>query len=354
MRIRIPPITHITGTVKPLVQVLRGKPKFPPPIWLMRQAGRYLPEYMKIRKSAGDFLSLCYTPDLAAEVTLQPVRRFGLDAAIIFSDILVIPDALGQGVRFEEGEGPALDPIRTLSQVRRLSHRDLRHRLSPVYEALKYVTEALPTEAALIGFAGAPWTVATYMVEGGSSRDFSIVKGWAFSDTVGFKHLIDVLIDATAEHLISQVQAGAEVLQIFDTWAGVLPEREFIQWCVEPVRKIISRVHNSFPEVPIIGFPRGVGVGYKLYAMETGVNAVSIDSSVPLEWAAQELQNICVVQGNLDPVLLLVGGDPMIDGSREIVSALRDKPFVFNLGHGIQRTTPPEHVSALVDVVRSF
>ena len=354
MSTSIPPITRIARSSKPLVQVLRGEPKFPPPIWLMRQAGRYLPEYMKVRKTAGDFLSLCYAPDLAAEVTMQPVRRFGLDAAIIFSDILVIPDALGQGVRFEEGEGPALDPVRTLSQVRQLSHKDLRHRLSPVYEALTRVAEALPAEAALIGFAGAPWTVATYMVEGGSSRDFSIVKGWAFSDVQGFKHLIDVLIDATAEHLISQVQAGAEVLQIFDTWAGVLPAREFIRWCINPVREIVSRVHNSFPEVPIIGFPRGVGVGYKLYAMETGVNAVSIDSSVPLEWAAQELQKVCTVQGNLDPVMLLVGGDAMVDASREIVSALRDKPFVFNLGHGIQRTTPPEHVSSLVEAVRSF
>ena len=354
MSASIPPITRIARSSKPLVQALRGEPKFSPPIWLMRQAGRYLPEYIEVRKTAGDFLSLCYTPDLAAEVTLQPVRRFGLDAAIIFSDILVIPDALGQGVRFEEGEGPVLDPVRTPSRVRQLSHRGLKERLSPVYEALTRVTEALPTHSALIGFSGAPWTVATYMVEGGSSRDFSIVKGWAFSDSPGFQQLIDILIDATAEHLISQVQAGAEVLQIFDTWAGVLPEREFNRWCVEPVREIVSRVRGSYPEVPIIGFPRGAGVGYKLYALETGVSAVSIDSSVPLEWAAQELQNICAVQGNLDPIKLLVGGDSMINASREIVSALREKPFVFNLGHGIQRTTPPEHVSLLVDTVRSF
>ena len=354
MSTSVPPVVRTAQSTKPLVQVLHGEPKFPPPIWLMRQAGRYLPEYMKIRKTAGDFLSLCYTPELAAEVTMQPVRRFGLDAAIIFSDILVIPDALGQGVRFEEGEGPVLDPVRTLSQVRQLSHKNLRERLGPVYEALTRVAEALPAEAALIGFAGAPWTVATYMVEGSSSRDFSNVKGWAFSDAQAFQHLIDVLVDATAEHLISQVQAGAEVLQLFDTWAGTLPEREFIRWCVEPVRKIVSRVHDSFPDVPIIGFPRGAGVGYKLYAMETGVNAISIDSSVPLAWAAQELQEICAVQGNLDPIKLLVGGDTMIDASREIVLTLREKPFVFNLGHGIQRTTPPEHVSSLVDMVRSF
>ena len=320
----------------------------------MRQAGRYLPEYMEIRKNAGDFLSLCYAPDLAAEVTLQPIRRFGLDAAIIFSDILVIPDALGQGVRFEEGEGPVLDPVRTLSQVQQLSHKGLRERLSPVYEALARVANELPVEAALIGFAGAPWTVATYMVEGGSSRDFLIVKSWAFSDASGFRQLVDVLVDAIADHLISQIRAGAEVLQIFDTWAGVLPEREFIRWCVEPVREIVSRVHNSFPEVPIIGFPRGAGVGYKLYATETGVSAVSIDSSVPLEWAAQELQKVCAVQGNLDPIMLLAGGDSMIEATREIMSALGEKPFVFNLGHGIQRTTPPEHVSTLVDAVRSF
>ncbi len=348
------PISRTAQVKKPLVQVLRGETVSPPPIWLMRQAGRYLPEYMEIRKSAGDFLSLCYTPDLAAEVTLQPVRRFGLDAAIIFSDILVIPDALGQDVRFAEGEGPLLDPVRTLSQVQQLSHKDLGEHLSPVYEALTRVANELPDKAALIGFSGAPWTVATYMVEGGSSRDFSIVKGWAFSDAHGFKYLIDVLVDAISDHLISQIQAGAEVLQIFDTWAGVLPEPEFIRWCIEPVREIVSRVRNSFPEAPIIGFPRGAGVGYRRYATETGVSAVSIDSSVPLEWAAQELQEICAVQGNLDPIMLMVGGDPMIEATREIMSALSEKPFVFNLSHGIQRTTPPEHVSTLVDTVRLF
>lgn len=341
------------SAVKQLLLVLGGETVSPPPIWLMRQAGRYLPEYMEVRRSAGDFLSLCYTPHLAAEVTLQPIRRFGLDSAIIFSDILVIPDALGQGVRFEEGEGPVLESLQSADQVKRLSSVGLTERLSPVYDAVERVAAALPDNVALIGFAGAPWTVATYMVEGGSSRDFTTVKGWALSDASEFQRLIDILVDAIAEHLISQVRAGAEALQIFDTWAGVLPERDFIKWCIKPVKEIISRVQEVYSDVPVIGFPRGVGVQYVLYAIETGVHAVSIDSSVPLKWAASELQQHCVVQGNLDPVTLMTGGDTMVSASREIVSVLGDKPFVFNLGHGILRMTPPEHVSALVEAVRS-
>lgn len=348
------PNAHAKGRSKPLVRAVGGEAVSPPPIWLMRQAGRYLPEYREIRKSAGDFFTLCCTPDLAAEVTLQPVRRFGLDAAIIFSDILVIPYALGQGVRFEEGEGPVLDAIRTREQLESLDKTRLHEHLSPTYVALKRVSSALPNQVSLIGFAGAPWTVATYMVEGGSSRDFSAVKGWAFSCETRFQELVDILVDATSEHLIAQVNAGADVLQIFDTWAGVLPEAQFIRWCVEPVKEIVSRVRRQHPETPIIGFPRGAGVGYGTYAKATGVDAVSIDSSVPLLWAASDLQSICAVQGNLDPVSLLVGGDTMVSASREIVSVLGKGPFVFNLGHGILRTTPPENVSALVAAVRSF
>ena len=319
----------------------------------MRQAGRYLPEYMRVRKSAGDFLSLCYTPELSSEVTLQPVRRFGLDAAIIFSDILVIPDALGQCVTFAEGKGPLLSPIRGPNQVERLDQDGVDERLAPVYQAIQRVRRDLSPDVDLIGFAGAPWTVATYMVEGGGSRDFSSVKGWAFSAPNEFQRLIDILVDVTASHLISQISAGADALQIFDTWAGALPEPEFIRWCIEPVKEIVSLVRDKHPEIPIIGFPRGVGVGYKIYGLETGVSALSIDSSVPLSWAAKELQPNCVVQGNLDPVMLMAGGSAMVEAARNVVSMLGEKGFVFNLGHGIIRTTPPDHVAALVDAVRT-
>ncbi len=340
--------------MKPLVRAVGGETVRPPPVWLMRQAGRYLPEYREIRRAAGDFLTLCYTPDLAAEATLQPVRRFGLDAAIVFSDILVVPHALGQGVSFEDGRGPVLDAIRTSGQLEALDKARLGERLSPVYAAVKRVSSALSGAVSLIGFAGAPWTVASYMVEGGSSRDFAAVKGWAFSDEAGFGELIDLLVDATSEHLVAQIDAGADVVQIFDTWAGVLPEAHFVRWCVEPVREIVSRIRDRRPGTLVIGFPRGAGVGYGTYVKATGVDAVGIDSSVPLLWAARDLQSVCAVQGNLDPVSLLVGGNAMIAASRDIVSVLGGGPLVFNLGHGVLKTTPPENVSALVAAVRSF
>ncbi len=338
---------------KKLTKALNGEKIFPPPIWLMRQAGRYLPEYREVRKTARDFLSLCYTPELSAEVTLQPIRRFGLDAAIIFSDILVIPDALGQAVTFAEGEGPLLSPIRGLDQIQCLDQDGVDERLTPVYQALQRVKADLSSDIALIGFAGAPWTVATYMVEGGGSKDFSKVKAWAFSAPEEFQRLIDILVDATAAHLISQIKAGADVIQIFDTWAGVLPESEFKRWCVEPVKEIVLRIRENHPKVPVIGFPRGIGIGYKMYERETGVSALSIDSSVPLKWAVEQLQPNCVVQGNLDPVMLIAGGNPMIEAARNIVSTLGEKGFIFNLGHGIIRTTPPDHVAVLVDAVRA-
>lgn len=344
---------HAGNRNKPLLRALGGDTVSPPPVWLMRQAGRYLPEYRKIRKAAGGFLALCHAPDLAAEVTLQPVRRFGLDAAIVFSDILVIPQALGQGVRFEEGEGPVLDAIRERKQLKSLDRTGLDERLSSVYAALERVSLALPGAVSLIGFAGAPWTVAAYMVEGGSSRDFSAVKGWAFSDERGFGELVNILVDAIAGHLAAQADAGADVLQIFDTWAGVLPQKQFIRWCVEPVGEIVSRVRRRCPGTPIIGFPRGAGIGYGIYAKATGVDAVGIDSSIPLHWAARDLQSVCAVQGNLDPVSLLVGGDAMVAHVREIVSVLGKGPFVFNLGHGVLKETPPENVSALVAAVRA-
>lgn len=347
------PDRRVEDRNKPLLRALGGETVSPPPVWLMRQAGRYLPEYREIRKAAGGFLALCHAPDLAAEATLQPVRRFGLDAAIVFSDILVIPQALGQGVRFEEGEGPVLDAIRAREQLKSLDRTGLDERLSSVYAALERVSLALPGAVSLIGFAGAPWTVAAYMVEGGGSRDFAAVKGWAFSDEGGFGELVDILVDAVAGHLAAQADAGADVLQIFDTWAGVLPRKQFVRWCVEPVGEIVSRVRRRCPGTPIIGFPRGAGIGYETYARATGVDAVGIDSSVPLHWAASDLQSVCAVQGNLDPVSLLVGGDAMAAHVREILSILGKGPFVFNLGHGVLKETPPENVSALVAAVRA-
>ncbi len=337
----------------PLLRALGGEAVSPPPIWLMRQAGRYLPEYRELRKAAGGFLALCRSPELATEATLQPVRRFGLDAAIVFSDILVVPHALGQGVRFEEERGPVLDAIRSRERLKSLDRDGLGERLSFVYAVLERVSLVLPDAVPLIGFAGAPWTVATYMVEGGSSRDFAAVKGWAFSDEGGFGELVDVLVDATAEHLAAQADAGADVLQIFDTWAGVLPPAQFVRWCVEPVAEIVSRVRRRCPGVPVIGFPRGAGTGYEAYARATGVDAVGIDGSVPLCWAADVLQGVCAVQGNLDPVALLEGGEAMAARAREIVSVLGRGPFVFNLGHGVLKTTPPGHVADLVAAVRA-
>lgn len=338
---------------KTMLRALKGETVMPPPVWLMRQAGRYLPEYREIRGKAGGFLDLCYTPELAVEVTLQPIRRYGFDAAILFSDILVVPDALGQVVRFEEGEGPKLDPIRS-SDGLSLLHEDRIHaHLSPVYETVKRLSQELPPEVTLIGFCGAPWTVATYMVEGGSSRDFAIVRGWSVADPEGFGRLIDIVTRATSDYLCRQIEAGAEVVQIFDSWAGVLPDDAFQKWVIEPTAKIVSAVKQRFPDVPVIGFPRGAGPLYVPYIEKTGVDAVGLDTTVPLDWAAEQLQHRAVLQGNLDPLLLLTGGALMEERAAKIVSALGKGPFIFNLGHGIIKETPPENVSRLLEVIRS-
>jgi uroporphyrinogen decarboxylase len=337
---------------KPLLRALAGERLEVPPVWLMRQAGRYLPEYRALRARAPDFLSFCLTPELAAEATLQPIRRFGFDAAIVFSDILVVPHALGQRVEFREGEGPVLEAIADERQVRRFEPGRVAERTAPVRETLRQVRATLPSEVALIGFAGAPWTVATYMVEGGGSRDFSRAKRWAYGNPAGFAGLIDCLVSATTSYLLGQIEAGADVIQLFDSWAGVLPEAEFRRWVIEPTARITSALKARHPTVPIIGFPRGAGVLYEAYAGDAGVDAVSLDSAVPLAWARERLQIRHAVQGNLDPVLLLTGGPSMAAGARAIVAALRGGPFVFNLGHGILPETPPEHVTALVEAVR--
>jgi uroporphyrinogen decarboxylase len=289
----------------------------------MRQAGRYLPEYREVRSGVSGFLELCYTPELAVEVTLQPIRRYGFDAAILFSDILVVPDALGQHVRFAEGEGPKLEPIRDAAGLARLRDDGLHDRLAPVYETVRRLSRELPEEVTLIGFAGAPWTVSTYMVEGGSSRDFAITRGWSLADPEGFERLIDLVTFSTAEYLCRQVEAGAQALQLFDSWAGVLPEDAFERWVVEPNARIVSIVKQRFPDVPVIGFPRGAGVLYERYIDATSVDAVSLDTTVPLAWAAERLQPKVTVQGNLDPQVLLVGGKALETRTREIAQLLQ-------------------------------
>jgi uroporphyrinogen decarboxylase len=339
---------------KPLLSALKGETTDHVPIWLMRQAGRYLPEYMKVRARSKDFLNFCYSPDLAVEVTLQPVQRFGLDGAIIFSDILVIPDAMGQKVAFEPGRGPVLEALRDPRDVDNLDRESLRAHLAPVYEAITEVSKNLADTVTLIGFAGAPWTIASYMIEGGSSRDFAQLKSWAYGAPESFNALVDILVDAVADHLCAQIEAGVEAVQIFDSWAGVLPEDAFETWCLGPIKRIIGRVKALHPGIPIIVFPNRAGFFYERMARDSGADAVSIDAMVPLNTARDILQKLVTVQGNLDPIMLVEGGTPMIEAARRILDALAPGPFVFNLGHGIVPQTPPAHVAALVDEVHRW
>lgn len=352
---------------RPFLRTLAGDTLQTPPFWLMRQAGRYLPEYRKVRAQAGTFLDLCLNPELATEVTLQPIRRYGMDAAILFSDILLLPHALGQKVWFAEGEGPRLEAIRDQAGIERLRREELLERASPVYEAVRLIRAALPDEVALIGFAGSPWTVATYMVEGAGSKDFPNTKAWAYSDPVGFGQLIDLLVETTIVHLSSQVDAGAEVVQLFDSWAGALAPLEFDTWSIEPTRAIVEGLRARHPGLPIIGFPRGAGVNISRYVARTGVDAVSLDTSVPVEWASEELQSKVVVQGNLDPQALVAGGQALRREALSILDTLApggasaagqggagSSRFIFNLGHGIVPQTPPEHVAELAALIRGW
>lgn len=319
----------------------------------MRQAGRYLPEYRAIREQAGGFLDLCYDPEMAAEVTLQPVRRFGFDAAILFSDILVIPHALGQGVRFEAGEGPKLDPIRTADDLALLRLDRLHERLDPIYDTVARVAGELPDQSALIGFAGAPWTVATYMIEGGSSRDYPNSKGWALGDPDGFDNLVGILIEATSAYILRQIEAGAEAIQLFDTWAGVLPAPAFERFSAEPIREIARRVKTAHPKIPVIAFPRGAAIYLPALARAPEIDAIGVDYSIDPAWAAREIQPNACVQGNLDPTLLMAGGTELEKSVTYIVEALSGGPHIFNLGHGILPQTPIKHVEQLLKAVRS-
>ncbi|WP_245825710.1 uroporphyrinogen decarboxylase [Oceanibaculum nanhaiense] len=338
---------------KRMLRALKGERLDKPPFWLMRQAGRYLPEYREIRSQAGGFLDLCFSPKLACEVTLQPIRRYGMDAAILFSDILIVPYGLGQGVAFKEGEGPVLDPVRNASDLSRLSLDGFHERVAPVYETVSRIAEALPKETTLIGFAGSPWTVATYIAEGGGSKEFVAVKRWAYGDPEGFGQLIDLLVEATVSYLSHQVEAGAEVLQLFDSWAGALPEPGFRRWCIEPTIRIVAALKARHPDIPIIGFPRGAGTLYVPYATETGIDAVSLDTTVSVAWAAEALQSKLPVQGNLDPILLVAGGDALDREVERILSGFSGGAHIFNLGHGVTQTTPPETVERLARRLRA-
>ncbi len=342
------------SAIKPLLRVLDGQRQAIPPLWLMRQAGRYLPEYRVIREQAGSFLDLCFDARRAATVTLQPIRRFGFDAAILFSDILVVPHALGQRVTFEGSEGPRLDPIEEPSALRRLRVELDEARLEPIYEAIGRVKGELPPEVALLGFCGAPWTVATYMIAGCGTADQLPARLFAYRHPADFTQLIDLLIEASARHLIRQFEAGADAVQIFDTWAGVLPSGEFRRWCIDPCERILTAVRERIPGARIVGFPRGAGTELETYVEVVAVNAVGLDWTVELAFGREHVQRRRPVQGNLDPLALLVGGEALDVSVDTILSALADGPFIFNLGHGILPDTPIAHVEQIIARVRGY
>ena len=335
-----------------LLAVLDRKPVHPAPLWLMRQAGRYLPEYQATRKKAGSFWTMCMTSELAVEVTLQPIRRFDFDAAILFSDILVVPHALGQGVRFEDGHGPVLDAFPGVERLNR-DEAVWREKLAPVYAAMRETRANLASDKALIGFAGAPWTLAAYMIEGKGSLDQRSAKLAAYRDPKVFAKLLEILADTVAWHLIRQLEAGADAVQIFDSWAGGLPEQEFAELVIAPSARIVATVRKTFPNAKIIGFPRAATqTGYEAYASETGVDAVSIDTSGSMRWAVKNLGPKVALQGNLDPIALIAGGDALNRAVDHILAETEKVPFIFNLGHGILPETPTEHVAQLVARVR--
>ncbi|MBB2972483.1 uroporphyrinogen decarboxylase [Mesorhizobium sp. RMAD-H1] len=333
-----------------LLRVIRGETVYPPPIWMMRQAGRYLPEYRETRNQAGSFLELCYSPDLAVEVTLQPIRRFGFDAAILFSDILVVPHALGRDLRFEEGRGPVMTPI-DAEEIFWLETGGAAKRLEPVYETVRLLRATLPDETTLLGFCGAPWTVATYMIAGHGTPDQAPARLFAYRYPDAFQKLLDDLADVSAEYLIEQLDAGADAVQIFDSWSGVLDEICFERFCVKPVARIVEKVRAVHPEALIIGFPKGAGALYAHYREKTGVNVLGLDWSVPLSFAAK-LQEHGAVQGNLDPLRVVAGGAALDEGVDAILDTLGSGPLIFNLGHGITPNAPIEHVERMVARVR--
>ncbi len=355
--------------MKNLLRVLGGEALDVPPVWLMRQAGRYLPEYRAVRARAGSFLELCYTPELAEEATLQPIRRFGFDAAILFADILLVPHALGQELRFVEGEGPRLDPVGDVAGLGRLRPVDeIDEVLAPVYETVARLARSLPGEVALIGFAGAPWTVASYMVAGRGTPDQGPARAWMYRDGQGFGRLIDLITQATVHYLDRQIEAGAEAVMLFDSWAGSLAPEMFVRFAIDPARKIVAALEARHPGVPVIGFPRGAGAMYPKFAAATGVAAVALDSAVPLGWARAAMSPSdapsesgpgssrvvpgVALQGNLDPMLMVTGGAALTETARRLVAAMRGAPHIFNLGHGITPDADPAYVEQLLRAVR--
>lgn len=341
------------STSKSVLQTIRGKTFKQSPIWMMRQAGRYLPEYRELRKNTGSFLELCYTPELAIEVTMQPIRRFGFDAAILFSDILVVPDALGRSVRFDEGQGPRLDPI-SVGEIDNLENIEgdgfLQH-LEPVFEAIGGIRNELSDDTTLLGFCGAPWTVATYMIAGHGTSDQAPARLFAHQHPEAFEKLLDIITDCSARYLVKQLRSGADAVQIFDSWASVLDPQQFERWCIRPVKNIVDNVRAEIKDAAIIGFPKGIGNYYVDYRSKTGVDMLGLDWAMPLSFAA-ELQRQGGVQGNLDPTRLVAGGRALDEGIDAILEALGDGPLVFNLGHGITPQTPIDHVEQMIRRVR--
>jgi len=339
---------------KLLLETLKGNPGDRVPFWFMRQAGRYLPEYRAVRATAPSFMDFCYNPDKATEVTLQPIRRYGMDGAILFADILVVPDGLGQKVWFEQGFGPKLEPVANEEAFSKLSLSGFHDKVGNVYETVRRLRSELPEEVTLLGFAGAPWTVATYMVAGQGSKDHADTRQLGYGNPELFGKILEMLVDSTAEYLCAQIKAGADVVQIFDSWSAALPETMFERWVIEPTRAIVEKVRAKHSETPIIGFPRLAGALLPRYVDETGVDGVSLDTGVPLAWAAEHVQPKVCVQGNLDPHLVVSGGQPMVDEATRILEGLKGGAHIFNLGHGFVPETPPEHVALLSETIKNF
>jgi uroporphyrinogen decarboxylase len=343
-------------TTKPLLRVLQGESVWPPPAWLMRQAGRHLPEYRATRAEAGSFMQLCFTPKLASEVTLQPVRRYGMDGAILFSDILIVPWAMGQGLTFAEGEGPRLPPIRDRAGLDALDVDGAAERAAPIMETVRLTRAALAADhpgTTLIGFAGSPWTVGCYMIEGKGGGEFKHARRMAHAEPEFFSALMAKLEAATLAYLLAQAEAGAEALMLFDSWAGQLPPNAFRKWVIEPNARLRAALKAARPDLPVIGFPRLAGPMLVEYARRTGMQAVAMDTAMDPAWARANVPESIALQGNLDPELLVAGGPALRAEAAALLRTMRGRPFIFNLGHGVEQPTPPEHVVELLSVVRA-